>query len=94
MTKINNDLLLARGFKNEKELNNFLKNCNDENWVKELKDYYGLTSEDDVVEEENKDDDTIESGEIQTDEENKDDVVEEENKNSEKKSKNKVKEEV
>jgi len=92
MTKINNDLLLARGFKNEKELNEFLKNCNDESWIKELKDYYGLTNEDDVVEEENKNSDEENKN---SDEENKDDdTAESDELQINKKPKNKVKEEI
>lgn len=45
MKKIDSELLLSRGFRSEKELNDFLKNCNDESWIKELKEYYGLLKE-------------------------------------------------
>lgn len=49
--KIKEDLLLARGFKSEKELTDFLKDCKDANWVRELKEYYGLSETEEVEEE-------------------------------------------
>lgn len=35
------ELLLSRGFRTEKELETFLKNCKDESWKKELIEFYG-----------------------------------------------------
>lgn len=72
--KIKEDLLLARGFNSEKDLNDFLKNCVDKSWVEELKEYYGLVNTNsNIIEEE-----TIEAEDLQKN----------------KKSKNKVKEEL
>lgn len=35
------ELLNSRGFKDEKHLSEFLKNCADETWKKELIDFFG-----------------------------------------------------
>ena len=35
------ELLNSRGFKDEKHLTEFLKNCADETWKKELMDFFG-----------------------------------------------------
>ena len=35
------ELLNSRGFKDEKHLSEFLKNCGDETWKKELMDFFG-----------------------------------------------------
>ena len=35
------ELLNSRGFKDEKHLSEFLKNCADETWKKELMDFFG-----------------------------------------------------
>lgn len=40
------NLLLSRGFKSKKQLLEFLDNCTDENWKKELSEFYGLPYED------------------------------------------------
>ena len=48
-------LLLSRGFKSKKQLLEFLDNCTDENWKKELSEFYGLAYEDESEDE--KDDD-------------------------------------
>lgn len=76
--KISADLLLARGFNSEKELNDFLNNCVDKNWVEELKEYYGLVNSDKIVEKTVVEEETIKTEDLQKD----------------KKSKNKVKEEL
>ena len=39
------NLLLSRGFKSKKQLLEFLDNCTDENWKKELSEFYGLPYE-------------------------------------------------
>lgn len=39
------ELLNSRGFKDEKHLSEFLKNCADETWKKELIDFFGETEE-------------------------------------------------
>ena len=39
------ELLNSRGFKDEKHLSEFLKNCADETWKKELLDFFGETEE-------------------------------------------------
>ena len=65
--KINTDLLLARGFNSEKELNDFLNNCVDESWVKELKEFYGLVNTDKIVVEE----ETIKAEDLQKDKKSK-----------------------
>ena len=39
------ELLNSRGFKDEKHLSEFLKNCADETWKKELMDFFGKTEE-------------------------------------------------
>ena len=39
------ELLNSRGFKDEKHLSEFLKNCPDETWKKELMDFFGETEE-------------------------------------------------
>lgn len=39
------ELLNSRGFKDEKHLSEFLKNCTDETWKKELMDFFGETEE-------------------------------------------------
>lgn len=39
------ELLNSRGFKDEKHLTEFLKNCKDETWKKELMDFFGETEE-------------------------------------------------
>ena len=39
------ELLNSRGFKDEKHLTEFLKNCADETWKKELMDFFGETEE-------------------------------------------------
>lgn len=39
------ELLNSRGFKDEKHLSEFLKNCADETWKKELMDFFGETEE-------------------------------------------------
>jgi len=49
------NLLLSRGFKSKKQLLEFLDNCTDENWKKELSEFYGLPYEDESEDE--KDDD-------------------------------------
>ena len=49
------NLLLSRGFKSKKQLLEFLDNCTDENWKKELSEFYGLPYEDESKDE--KDDD-------------------------------------
>ena len=36
------NLLLSRGVKSKKQLLEFLDNCTDENWKKELSEFYGL----------------------------------------------------
>jgi hypothetical protein len=71
--KINTDLLLARGFNSEKELNDFLNNCVDESWVKELKEFYGLVNTDKIVVEE----ETIKAEDLQKDKKSKNKVKEE-----------------
>lgn len=91
MKKINAKLLSARGFKSEKDLTDFLKNCKDENWIKELKEYYGLVNKEEVeTEEEITEDEEDTETEVIEDEEDTDseDLQEEE------KSKDKVKEEL
>ena len=40
------NLLLSRGFKSKKQLLEFLDNCTDENWKKELSEFYGIPYED------------------------------------------------
>lgn len=49
------NLLLSRGFKSKKQLLEFLDNCTDENWKKELSEFYGLPYKDESEDE--KDDD-------------------------------------
>lgn len=49
------NLLLSRGFKSKKQLLEFLDNCTDENWKKELSEFYGIPYEDES--EDKKDDD-------------------------------------
>lgn len=49
------NLLLSRGFKSKKQLLEFLDNCTDEVWKKELSEFYGLPYEDES--EDKKDDD-------------------------------------
>ena len=49
------NLLLSRGFKSKKQLLEFLDNCTDENWKKELSEFYGLPYKDESKDE--KDDD-------------------------------------
>ena len=39
------ELLNSRGFKDEKHLTEFLKNCADETWKKELMDFFGESEE-------------------------------------------------
>ena len=39
------ELLNSRGFKDEKHLSEFLKNCADETWKKELMDFFGKDEE-------------------------------------------------
>ena len=39
------ELLNSRGFKDEKHLTEFLKNCKDETWKKELMDFFGKDEE-------------------------------------------------
>lgn len=39
------ELLNSRGFKDEKHLSEFLKNCADETWKKELMDFFGEIEE-------------------------------------------------
>ena len=39
------ELLNSRGFKDEKHLSEFLKNCADETWKKELIDFFGEAEE-------------------------------------------------
>ena len=39
------ELLNSRGFKDEKHLSEFLKNCADETWKKELIDFFGKNEE-------------------------------------------------
>ena len=39
------ELLNSRGFKDEKHLSEFLKNCEDETWKKELMDFFGEAEE-------------------------------------------------
>ena len=39
------ELLNSRGFKDEKHLSEFLKNCADETWKKELMDFFGNDEE-------------------------------------------------
>ena len=39
------ELLNSRGFKDEKHLSEFLKNCADETWKKELIDFFGKDEE-------------------------------------------------
>ena len=39
------ELLNSRGFKDEKHLSEFLKNCADETWKKELMDFFGESEE-------------------------------------------------
>ena len=39
------ELLNSRGFKDEKHLSEFLKNCADETWKKELMDFFGEAEE-------------------------------------------------
>lgn len=39
------ELLNSRGFKDEKHLSEFLKNCPDETWKKELMDFFGEAEE-------------------------------------------------
>lgn len=39
------ELLNSRGFKDEKHLSEFLKNCTDETWKKELMDFFGKNEE-------------------------------------------------
>ena len=39
------ELLNSRGFKDEKHLTEFLKNCEDETWKKELMDFFGEAEE-------------------------------------------------
>ena len=39
------ELLNSRGFKDEKHLSEFLKNCADETWKKELMDFFSETEE-------------------------------------------------
>lgn len=39
------ELLNSRGFKDEKHLSEFLKNCADETWKKELMDFFGKNEE-------------------------------------------------
>ena len=39
------NLLLSRGFKSKKQLLEFLDNCTDENWKKELSEFYGIPYE-------------------------------------------------
>ena len=39
------ELLNSRGFKDEKHLTEFLKNCADETWKKELMDFFGEAEE-------------------------------------------------
>ncbi len=36
------ELLNSRGFRDEKHLEEFLKNCKDESWKKELIEYFGV----------------------------------------------------
>lgn len=40
MTRL--ELLSSRGFKDEKDLETFLENCQDESWKKELIEFYGI----------------------------------------------------
>ena len=62
------NLLLSRGFKSKKQLLEFLDNCTDENWKKELSEFYGLPYEDES--EDKKDDDlTLDSDEDEEDDE-------------------------
>lgn len=39
------ELLNSRGFKDEKHLTEFLNNCTDETWKKELMDFFGEAEE-------------------------------------------------
>ena len=39
------ELLNSRGFKDEQHLSEFLKNCADETWKKELMDFFGEAEE-------------------------------------------------
>lgn len=95
MKKINAKLLSARGFKSEKDLTDFLKNCKDENWIKELKEYYGLVNKEEVESEE----EITEDKEFESEEDTEIDVIEDEEDTvsedlQEEKSKDKVKEEL
>ncbi len=74
MKKINAKLLSARGFKSEKDLTDFLKNCKDENWIKELKEYYGLVNKEEVETEE----EIIEDKETESEEDTETEVIEDE----------------
>lgn len=69
--KISTDLLLARGFNSEKELNDFLNNCVDKNWVEELKEYYGLVNSDKIVEKTVVEEETIKAEDLQKDKKSK-----------------------
>lgn len=84
MKKINAKLLSDRGFKSEKDLTDFLKNCKDENWIKELKEYYGLVNKEEVESEE----EIIEDEEVESEEDTDYEDLQEE------KPKDKVKEEL
>ena len=44
------ELLNSRGFKDEKHLSEFLKNCPDETWKKELMDFFGKDEVEEVIE--------------------------------------------
>lgn len=44
------ELLHSRGFKDEKHLAEFLENCKDETWKKELIDFYGEVKEEKEIE--------------------------------------------
>jgi len=63
--KIKEELLLARGFNSEKELNDFLKNCVDKTWVEELKEYFGIVNSDKIVEENVIEEETIKTEDLQ-----------------------------
>lgn len=96
MKKIDAKLLLDRGFKSEKDLTDFLKNCKDESWIKELKEYYGLVNKEEVESEE----EITEDEEVESEEDTETEVIEDEEDTDfedlqeEEKSKDKVKEEL
>lgn len=44
------ELLNSRGFKDEKHLKDFLENCKDAGWKKELIDFYGEEPKEEKIE--------------------------------------------